>query len=124
MAGGASDGRPAGSVAAMGLVLPATTWIEPGARHRAGAEAVALGRSRALLVTDAFMVQSGVAAEIVAGLEDAGLAVAVFDGVEPDPTDAAVDEGRAALVVHEADVVVAALRTITLQRYSRLQKLR
>jgi alcohol dehydrogenase class IV len=30
----------------------------------------------------------------------------VFDGVEPDPTDAAVDEGRAALVAHEADVVV------------------
>ncbi|CAB4919113.1 unannotated protein [freshwater metagenome] len=52
------------------------------------------------------MVESGVAAGVVAGLEDAGLAVAVFDGVEPDPTDAAVDEGRAALVAHEADVVV------------------
>lgn len=90
----------------MALVLPATTWIEPGARHRAGAEAVALGRSRALLVTDAFMVERGVAAGVVAGLEDAGLAVAVFDGVEPDPTDAAIDEGRAALVAHEADVVV------------------
>jgi alcohol dehydrogenase class IV len=91
----------------MPLVLPATTWIEPGARRRAGAEVVALGRGRALLVTDAFMVSSGVAGEITAVLEDAGIAVAVFDGVEPDPTDAAVDEGRAALVAHEADVVVA-----------------
>jgi alcohol dehydrogenase class IV len=91
----------------MALVLPATTWIEPGARRRAGAEAVALGASRALLVTDAFMVARGVAAELAAILEDAGLAVAVFDGVEPDPTDAAIDEGRAALVAHEAEVVVA-----------------
>ncbi len=90
----------------MALVLPATTWIEPGARRRAGTEAVALGRSRALLVTDAFMVGSGVAAEVADVLEQAGLAVAVFDGVEPDPSDAAVDEGRAALVAHEADVVV------------------
>jgi len=91
----------------MALVLPATTWIEPGARRRAGSEAVALGRSRALLVTDAFMVSTGVAGEIASILEDAGLVVAVFDGVEPDPTDAAVDEGRAALNAHEADVVVA-----------------
>jgi alcohol dehydrogenase class IV len=90
----------------MALVLPATTWIEPGARRRAGAEAVALGRTRALLVTDAFMVERGVAAEVAGILEEAGLAVAVFDGVEPDPSDAAVDEGRAALVAHEADVVV------------------
>jgi alcohol dehydrogenase class IV len=91
----------------MALVLPATTWIEPGARRRAGAEAVALGAHRALLVTDAFMVGRGTAAELAGVLEDAGLAVAVFAGVEPDPTDAAVDEGRAALVAHEADVVVA-----------------
>lgn len=90
----------------MALVLPATTRIEPGARRRAGAEAVALGRERALLVTDAFMVTSGVAAEVAGILEDAGLAVSVFDGVEPDPSDAAVDEGRAALVAHDADLVV------------------
>ncbi|WP_026910422.1 iron-containing alcohol dehydrogenase [Patulibacter minatonensis] len=91
----------------MALVLPDTTWIERGARRRAGAEAVALGRSRALVVTDAFIASSGVAGEVGDGLLDAGLAVAVFDGVEPDPTDAAVDEGRAALNAHEADVVVA-----------------
>ncbi|MEV4421523.1 iron-containing alcohol dehydrogenase [Patulibacter sp. NPDC049589] len=91
----------------MPLVLPATTWIEPGARRRAGDEAAALGRSRALLVTDDFIARSGVAAEIAGVLGAAGLAVAIFDGVEPDPTDAAVDEGRAALVSHEADVVVA-----------------
>lgn len=91
----------------MALVLPATTWIEPGARRRAGAEAVALGCSRALLVTDAFIAGSGIADEVAAGLEEAGVAVAIFDGVEPDPTDAAVDEGRAALVAHEADLVVA-----------------
>jgi alcohol dehydrogenase class IV len=91
----------------MALVLPDTTWIEPGARRRAGIEAAALGRSRALVVTDAFIASTGVADEVAGSLRDAGLAVAIFDGVEPDPSDAAVDEGHAALNAHEADVVVA-----------------
>jgi alcohol dehydrogenase class IV len=91
----------------MALVLPQATWIEPGARRRVAEEAARLDTTRALLVTDAFLTSTGVPAEIAATLEDAGFAVAIFDEVEPDPTDAAVDEGRARLVAHEADVVVA-----------------
>jgi alcohol dehydrogenase class IV len=91
----------------MALVLPSTTWIEPGARRRVADEAAALDTSRALVVTDAFLTGRGVTAEIVGLLEEGDFAVAVFDGVEPDPTDAAIDEGRAALLRHEADVVVA-----------------
>jgi alcohol dehydrogenase class IV len=91
----------------MALVLPQATWIEPGARRRVAEEAARLDASRALVVTDAFLASTGIPAEIAATLEAAGFAVAVFDEVEPDPTDAAVDEGRARLVAHEADVVVA-----------------
>jgi alcohol dehydrogenase class IV len=91
----------------MALVLPSSVWIEPGARRRVADEAAALDTSRALVVADAFLTERGVTGEIVALLEDAEFAVAVFDEIEPDPTDAAIDEGRAALVRHEADVVVA-----------------
>jgi alcohol dehydrogenase class IV len=91
----------------MALVLPSSVWIEPGARRRVADEAAALDTARALVVADAFLTERGVTGEIVALLEDAEFAVAVFDEVEPDPTDAAIDEGRAALLRHEADVVVA-----------------
>jgi alcohol dehydrogenase class IV len=91
----------------MALVLPSSVWIEPGARRRVADEAAALDTSRALVVADAFLTGRGVTGEIVALLEEAEFAVAVFDEIEPDPTDAAIDEGRAALVRHEADVVVA-----------------
>lgn len=90
----------------MALVLPRTTVIEPGARRRVGAEAVALGVSRALVVTDAFIAGSGVADEVADALRAAGVDALVWDGVEPDPTDAAVDAGHAALVAHRADAVV------------------
>jgi alcohol dehydrogenase class IV len=91
----------------MALVLPQATWIERGARRRVAAEASRLDTARALLVTDAFLTSTGIPAEIAATLEADGFAVAIFDEIEPDPTDAAVDEGRARLVAHEADVVVA-----------------
>src|SRR5689334_21763641 len=55
-----------------------------------------LGGSRVLLVTDEGVVARGGAQEIVAILEGAGLAVAVFDRVQPDPTDENVAAGVAA----------------------------
>lgn len=65
------------------------------------------GGRRVLLVTDPGVVQLGVAAEITGILEAAGLAVAVFDRVQPDPTDENVADGVAALQAHQADVIVA-----------------
>ncbi|WP_210493093.1 iron-containing alcohol dehydrogenase [Patulibacter sp. SYSU D01012] len=91
----------------MPLVLPRSTWIEPGARRRVAEEAARLDAARALLVTDAHLRAAGVADEVAGLLRDGGFAVEVFDEVEPDPSDATVDEGRARLVAHEADVVVA-----------------
>ncbi|MBE7467126.1 MAG: iron-containing alcohol dehydrogenase [Planctomycetes bacterium] len=65
------------------------------------------GGTRVLLVTDPGIVKLGVAGEAVAALERAGIAVAVFDGVQPDPTDANVAQGFEALRAHRADLVVA-----------------
>jgi alcohol dehydrogenase class IV len=66
-----------------------------------------LGGSRVLLVTDPGVVQLGVAAEVITILEKADLSVAVFDQVQPDPTDENVVAGVAALQAHSADLVVA-----------------
>jgi alcohol dehydrogenase class IV len=66
-----------------------------------------LGGSRVLLVTDPGVVKLGVAAEIIGLLESAGLSVAVFDRVQPDPTSENVEAGAAALHSHSADIVVA-----------------
>lgn len=66
-----------------------------------------LGGSRVLLVTDPGVIALGWIDEIRAGLEEAGLAVAVFDQVQPDPTDENVAAGTAALLAFRADAVVA-----------------
>jgi len=66
-----------------------------------------LAGSRVLLVTDPGVVSLGFADEIRGLLEKAGLAVAIFDGVQPDPTDQNVAAGVAALEAHQADLIVA-----------------
>lgn len=66
-----------------------------------------LGGTRVLLVTDPGVVRLGVADEIAGLLTADGLEVAVFDCVQPDPTDTNVADGVAALLEHGSDLVVA-----------------
>jgi alcohol dehydrogenase len=56
-----------------------------------------LGASGAFVVTDPGVVRSGVAGRVVDLLRAAGLAVDVFDEVEPNPGTAAIERGTAAL---------------------------
>jgi alcohol dehydrogenase len=56
-----------------------------------------LGGRAAFVVTDPGVVRSGVAGRIVDLLTAAGLAVELFDGVEPNPGTASVERGSAAL---------------------------
>src|ERR1051326_5926663 len=66
-----------------------------------------LGGTRILLVTDARVVQLGLAAETVRDLEAAGFNVAVFSDVQADPTDINIAAGVAALNAQRADLVIA-----------------
>ena len=54
----------------------------------------------------AAMRQAGITDRAVAGLEEAGCAVFVYEDVPPEPTLACVDAGRDALRRHEADLVI------------------
>lgn len=66
-----------------------------------------LPASHAFVVTDAFMVKSGFADQIMSHLERKGIGLTVFDAVEPDPSLATVTRGAASFLQCGADLVVA-----------------
>lgn len=73
---------------------------------RTGEEARLAGVRRALIVTDPGVAAAGLVDGARASLERAGIACAVFDGVEGNPTEANVEAGAKAFVDHHADGVV------------------
>lgn len=87
--------------------VPGTLLHGGGCRRELPALVKRLGAHRVLLVTDPGILALGFADEVTRLLREAGLAVAVFDGVQPDPTDANVADGVAALDAHGADCIVA-----------------
>lgn len=58
-----------------------------------GAVTAATGARSALVVTDSFLAASPVVDAVRTSLESAGIRVAVFDGVVPNPTTTAIDAG-------------------------------
>jgi alcohol dehydrogenase class IV len=89
------------------LHLPGDIVIRGGASELAGERARGLGISRALVVTDPYMLEHGPVAGLVERLEGAGAHVAVYSEVQPDPTVANVEGALGALREHDADGVVA-----------------
>jgi len=87
--------------------IPTTILHGGGCRRQLPALVRELGGTRVLVVTDPGVVQLGVASEIVDLLTQAGLSVAVFARVQPDPTDENIEAGVAALEACAADVIVA-----------------
>lgn len=66
-----------------------------------------IGARRVLFVTDPFINGTGLVQKLAEPLRQAGLAVAIFSAVQPDPTVQTVMDGLIELDKHEADVVVA-----------------
>lgn len=64
------------------------------------------GGSRVFVVTDPGVVRSGVIGQVVDTLTEAGIASAVFDGVEPNPGTVTVAAGSAALAAFGTDGTV------------------
>ena len=73
--------------------VPSTILVGGGARREVVAQLQRFAIQRVLLVTDAGMMQLGPAREIAAMLDDSGVSVTIFDGVQPDPTDRNVADG-------------------------------
>jgi alcohol dehydrogenase len=90
------------------LNFPGRSHVGPGCVEALGPEAAALG-SRALLVTGRHALrEAGITDRLVELLEAAGLEVALFEEVPPEPGLAAVDAARRAISQQECDLVVEA----------------
>lgn len=87
--------------------VPATIVTGAGASRELAPQLTRLGARRVLFVTDAFMEKSGLAARFIRELEQAGIGVALFAGVQPDPTDENVRDGLRAYIAGKCDGIVA-----------------
>src|SRR5580700_11031520 len=87
--------------------FPTTVVFGSGALSTLPAHAKRLNAQRPLLVCDAGIVKAGLAARVQKVLESAGLAVSVFDKVDPNPVESNVTAGVAAFKAHQADLVVS-----------------
>lgn len=89
------------------VALPTRVVVGAGATGQVPLLAGRLGLRRLLVVTDPGLREHVAVRTVVEGLEAAGIAAAVFDGVQVDPTVGNVADGIAALTSHGADGVVA-----------------
>jgi alcohol dehydrogenase class IV len=89
------------------LHLPQDILIGGGVSDDLAAHVAAVGIKRPLVVSDRFLLDKGPAGGLAQRLSDAGLAVATFGDVQPDPTAENVHDALRALREHEADGVVA-----------------
>lgn len=89
------------------IVQPSYMLIGGGTVGRVAEVLERLGVRRPLVVTDAFLRDSGLLARVTGPLEAAGIPHGVFADTVPDPTTDVVDEGTRALVQGGYDGMVA-----------------
>ena len=75
--------------------------------QKTGEEAKSLGLQRVLIVADPGVEKAGLIQPVKSSLEASGLAVAVYTGVDGNPTEENIEGGAQAYAVHRADGVVA-----------------
>ena len=86
--------------------MPTRAEFGRGVAASAGEEGRRLGARRALLVTDPGVRAAGLADPVAASLEAAGLTVAIFDHVQPNPRDLHCIEGAELARAEEIDLLV------------------
>lgn len=88
------------------IALPKIMKVGGGAIGQTGALISELGGKRPLIVTDSFMMTTGVVDRITESILTSGLEPAVFSGTVPDPTTASLEKGVTAVKTHQADVII------------------
>lgn len=89
------------------LMTPQLVLMGGGTRRETATVLTRLGISRPLIVTDKFLVQTGIVGEIEASLRAAGLTVGIFDETVPDPTVSVIEAGVARLKTEAFDGLLA-----------------
>jgi alcohol dehydrogenase class IV len=88
------------------LFSPRTFRVGGGAVAQVAEVLAAFGLSKPLVVTDPYMVSSGLVRRCLEPMETAGLRPVVFSETVPEPTDAVIDAGVAALALGQYDCLV------------------
>ena len=87
--------------------LPTRNVFGEGAVNEIGTLMSSLNVSHAMIVTDKFLAQSGMAASIQEILSGSGIRSVVFDGAEPTPTDKNVEAGVAFFQQNGCDSIIS-----------------
>ena len=87
--------------------LPTRNVFGEGAVNEIGTLMGSLNVSHAMIVTDKFLAQSGMAASIQEILSGSGIRSVVFDGAEPNPTDKNVEAGVAFFQENGCDSIIS-----------------
>lgn len=87
--------------------IPAINMMGEGCLESAVQSLAGYGYRRALIVTDAWLEQAGVAARVAGLLERSGIASEIFAGAQPNPTIGNVEAGLARLRAAGCDCVVS-----------------
>jgi len=90
-----------------GFFIPTVNLMGVGASKETGAQVKALGAKKVLIVTDAGLFKLGVADQIKASIEEAGVQAVIFPGAEPNPTDKNVSDGYKAYQDNKCDGIVS-----------------
>lgn len=88
------------------ITMPRLLRVGGGAVHDLGDVIAEIKAHRPLVVTDAFMEQSGAVDPALKAIRAKGLDAAIFAGSVPDPTTESLAAGLEAVKRHQADVLV------------------
>jgi alcohol dehydrogenase len=90
-----------------GFYIPTVSLMGIGSSKETGEQVRALGGTKVLLVTDKGIVAMGMAEQIKAHVEAAGIDVVIFDGAEPNPTDKNVLDGLKVYQNEKCDSIIS-----------------
>ena len=87
--------------------IPTRNLFGEGCVKETGELAKGLGTKKAMIVTDSFLAQSGMAADVQEILKGSGVESVVFDNVQPNPTDISVAEGVELFKKENCDTLIS-----------------
>ena len=89
------------------IMMPSINLLGAGCMERAARRVGAMGHRKALIVTDVMLNKVGIVQQVVLALEKYGIATEVYDGVQPNPSTANVNEGLLKLRQNNCDFVIS-----------------
>lgn len=87
--------------------MPPVTLMGLNAIRLLGDELVSRELKKALIVTDRVLADTGLVNKLTDELEAHKISYAIFDGVQPNPTEKNIDDGLALLAKSNADFVIS-----------------